>query len=263
MGLSARPQHFSGLLEKKQVPWIEVLADNYQYKGSPAYDKLERLADIYPLVFHCVGFNLGSPEPLHKSYLEGMHTLVKTFQPKWISDHLCFCGNHGEYSPDLLPIAYTDKMLQRIGEKIKQIQDLLQIPFLVENVSVYLREKEERSTEEEFLHQLTQRYNCSLLLDVNNIYVNSTNFHFDAYEAFCRLPKNSIQQIHLAGYTDYGSHIIDTHGENIHPPVLELYRRIAKDIPHTPATIERDSNIPSLDSMLNEVKTVDAIYNEN
>lgn len=238
------------------VPWLEILADNYFDLGSPRYKKLEKLAPLYSLVFHCVGFNLGSSDPLDRDYLKRVKDLVDTFRPAWVSDHLCFCGHGGEYSPDLLPIPYTDALLDHIRGKIGDITNCLGVPFLVENVSAYMKFKDSSYTEEEFLNRLAQLTGCGILLDVNNLYVNSRNYDFDPYEAFLNLPMDHIKQMHLAGHVDYGTHVIDTHSTDIQGPVLALFQRIVKKLGPIPVAIERDENIPPFKSMFEEMERV-------
>ena len=127
VGLSVRPRHYADLLNLQQnkISWIEILADNYLDGVSPGYEKIERLSALYPSVFHCVGFNLGSTEALDQSYLKRIKVLVQKLNPSWISDHLCFCGNEKAHSPDLLPIPYNKKLLQHISNKIKEITEFL------------------------------------------------------------------------------------------------------------------------------------------
>ena len=260
VGLSARPQHFSSLLETKEIPWLEILADNFFYPSSPSFEKLEKLCEMYPLVFHCVKFNLGSVDTLDKHYLKKIKKLVKKFNPSWISDHLCFCGVKGLGSPDLLPIPYNKKILLHIGEKIKRIIDFLEIPFLIENVSTYIKPHDSFYSEEEFLKELLSLSDGYLLLDINNLYVNSINHGFDPLEAFSNLPSDRIRQIHLAGHTPYETHIIDTHAEDIQDEVLNLFETIGKQLDPIPVCIERDGNIPSFIQMKREVSKVCRIY---
>ena len=262
VGLSARPRHYSDLLKGTSIPWLEILADNYLYFSSPGHKKLEELSAIYPIVFHCVGFNLGSADPLDINYLRQMKKMVDKFNPAWVSDHLCFCGSGGHYSPDLLPITHDKKMLAHITEKINKITDFLQCPFLVENVSTYIRFKDSPFTEEEFLYQLAFLTDGKILLDVNNLYVNAKNHGLNPYEAFLKLPFEKIGQMHMAGHTDYKTHIIDTHSQDIQRPVLDLFEKIIKKTGAIPVCIERDDNIPSFENICKEIKKVVDFYPE-
>ena len=263
VGLSARPRHYHNLLNSNSIPWLEILADNYLYFSSPWHEKLEELATIYPMVFHCIGFNLGSSDPIDKEYLLKMKKMVDKFNPAWISDHLCFCGNGNHYSPDLLPIVHDKKMLAHIAKKICKITDYLQRPFLVENVSSYIMFKNSLFSEEEFLYELALLTDCKILLDVNNLYVNSKNHNFDPFDAFLKLPIQQISQMHMAGHTDYKTHIVDTHSENIGEPVLTLFEKIIKKTGSIPVCIERDDNIPPFEDICKEIKKVSAIYSLN
>ena len=260
VGLSARPCHFSDLLKEKQVPWLEFLADNYLHPHSVQRKKLRQMASLYPLAFHCIGFNLGSMEESQRDYLDKIKSLVDEFRPAWISDHLCFCGHSGHHAPDLLPIPHTEEMLTHIKNKIETIINSLQVPFLVENVSTYIHFEESSLTEEEFLSELTQVDGCGILLDVNNLYVNSQNHGFDPVEAFKKLPMDKISQIHLAGHKNHQTHLVDTHSENIQPPVLNLFQTIIKELGAVPVTLERDDNIPPFEDMMKEIELINNYY---
>ena len=263
VGLGARPRHYRALLNPTPIPWLEILADNYLYFSSPWHEKLEELAVIYPMVFHSVGFNLGSADSINKNYLQKMKKMVNKFNPAWISDHLCFCGSGRHYSPDLLPIVHDKKMLKHIAKKIYKITDCLQRPFLVENVSSYIKFKDADFSEEEFLYELALLTDCQILLDVNNLYVNGKNHDFNSYDAFLKLPVEKIGQMHMAGHTDYKTHIVDTHSEDIQMPVLALFKKIIKKTGPVPVCIERDDNIPSFEDIYQEIKKVDEVYIQN
>ena len=260
VGLSARSRHYSDLMKEKRVPWLEFLLDNYLHIGSPRHLKLKKLAEIYPVVFHCVGFNLGSRDNIDEEYLARVNSLVADFSPAWVSDHLCFCGNSGHYAPDLLPISYDSATLELIQSKIEKIIKTLHIPFLVENVSLYIKFKNSRFSEEEFLSLLTEIPRCGILLDVNNLYVNSQNYMFDPFKAFLQLPLDKIKQIHLAGHTNYGDYIVDTHSESVQTPVMDLFKKIIKELGDVPVTVERDDNIPPFEEMMKEVNRVSEVY---
>ena len=262
VGLSARPLHFSQLTKEKRVPWLEFLADNYFHPHSAQRKKLRQMASLYPLAFHCVGFNLGSMEECQQDYLNEIKSLVEEFHPAWVSDHLCFCGYAGHHAPDLLPIPHTRKMLEHIQKKIETIINTLHVPFLVENVSTYIRFSESSMTEEEFLGELTRTDGCGILLDVNNLYVNSQNHGFDPMEAFRKLPTKKIRQIHLAGHKNCETHLIDTHSENLQMPVLNLFEKIIKELGPIPVTLERDDNIPPFEKMMEEVTLINRYYEQ-
>ena len=260
VGLSARPLHYSHLLKKKRVPWLEFLGDNYLHSHSIQRKKLHQMASLYPLVFHCIGFNLGSMESCRQDYLAKIKSLVEEFRPMWVSDHLCFCGYNGHYSPDLLPIPHTQDMLEHVQKKLEIIINTLKVPFLVENVSAYIRFEDSSLSEEEFLKKLTEVDGCGILLDVNNLYVNSQNHGFDPFEAFLKLPVDKICQIHIAGYKNCHTHLLDTHSENIHPSVLALFQKIIKELGPVPVTLERDDNIPPFEDAMEELELINTYY---
>ena len=260
VGLSARPVHYSHLLKERRVPWLEFLGDNYLRSRSGQRKKLRRLASLYPLVFHHTGFNLGSTEECRWDYLDAVQSLVEEFSPAWISDHLSFCGHGGRHTPDLLPIPYTEEMLEHVQKKIRTIVSVLKVPFLVENVSAYVRFEESSLTEEEFLRGLTRVEGCGILLDINNLYVNSENHGFEPFEAFLKLPKDKILQIHLAGHKNYRTHLVDTHSESVPPAVLKLFQQIIRELGPVPVALERDDNIPPFEEMMKEIDLVNTYH---
>ncbi len=261
VGVSARPSHFTQLLEKKEFPWLECLADNYLHKGSLSRKNIRQLSEIYPLVFHCVGTSIGSSEDFDWKYLKSLKELVTELKPKWISDHLCFTSFQDNHYHDLIPIPYTEENARYIANRITKLQDFFEIPFLIENVSNYMTYSSNTMEEASFLNEIVSLSHSKLLLDVNNIYVNSVNHGFDAYKFIDQIDLGRVGQIHLAGYKDMGEFLIDTHSEPVHENVLELYQYTQKRSEQMiPTCLEWDTDIPSFESFKSEQQRIKKVY---
>jgi uncharacterized protein len=253
VGIGLRSKHYQDILATKpDVPWFEILTDNYLGEGGAPLHYLEQVAEHYPLSFHCVGMSLGSAEPINKAYFDKLERLIARFQPAHISDHLSWNSLHGVHGHDLLPMPYTEDAARHIAQKIQAAQDCLGRRILIENVSSYLAFKDSYLTELEFLCDVVKRADCELLCDVNNIYVSARNHDFDAADYLRRLPKERVKELHLAGYEDQGTHLLDTHGSAVHEPVWQLYEQAIAQFGTVPTLIEWDTNIPNFDVLLKE-----------
>lgn len=261
VGISARPLHFSNLLEKKEFPWLECLADNYLHQGSVSRQNIRKLSEIYPLVFHCVGMSLASSDDFNWDYMKSLKSLVTELSPKWISDHLCFSSFKGNHYHDLIPIPYTMENAAFVAGKITTIQDFFELPFLLENVSNYIAYSASNMEEVDFLNEIAARSGCQLLLDVNNIFVNSINHKFDPFAFIDRMNLSVVGQIHLAGYKDMGDYLVDTHSHPVHEEVLKLYKyTIEKASKPVPTCLEWDTNIPSFNDFAAEHLKIKRVY---
>lgn len=253
-GLGLRTQHYEEILSSRpRVDWFEVISENYMIPGGKPLHYLDRIRAEYPCVMHGVSLSIGSKDDLDVEYLQQLMALAQRLEPRWISDHLCWTGVAGANTHDLLPLPYTEEALRHVAGKVRQLQDYLGRRVLIENVSSYVSFAESSMTEWEFLTALTREADCLLLLDVNNIYVSAFNHGFDA-EAFLRgVPADRIQQIHLAGHSNCGSHIIDTHDADIIDPVWALYAKAIERLGPIATMIERDDHIPPLADLVAEL----------
>ncbi|MCB1828234.1 MAG: DUF692 domain-containing protein, partial [Coxiellaceae bacterium] len=215
---------------------------------------LEKIRELYPIVFHGVSMSLGSCDPLDWDYLQQHKALTERFDPAWISDHLCWTGVNGQNLHDLMPLPYTEEALNHIVDRIQQVQDYLGRQMLIENVSSYVTYKDSDMTEWDFLAEVATRADCLLLLDVNNIYVSSYNHNFNAKQFIDAIPVDRVQQFHMAGHTNCETHIIDTHKFDIIDEVWDLYRYAVQRFGNVSIMIERDANIPPLADLLNELQ---------
>ena len=255
-GIGLRIDHFDKLEETKpDLPWFEVLSDNYLIEWTTQRDYLYEFRKDYPVTFHGVGLSIGSTDPLNMDYLKRLKKLKDEVQPAWISDHLCWTSAHGVVTHDLIPLPYTQTVVEHIVDRIKQVQDFLGEQLVIENVSSYLQFKATDMTEWDFINEVTQQSDCKLLLDVNNIYVSAQNHKFDADEYLFAMPAERVVEMHLAGYEDRGTHLLDTHSRPVTEPVWDLFEKAVQHVGDVPVLIEWDNDIPSLERVMQEAAT--------
>jgi uncharacterized protein len=253
-GLGLRTPHYEAILnEPHGIDWLEVITENYLVPGGKPLDFLERFRDRFPLVMHGVSLSIGSTDTIDFDYLKLVRALARRIEPHWISDHLCWTGVDGRNLHDLLPLPYTEEALSVVIDRVGQVQDALGRQILLENVSSYLTFHASEMSEWEFLREVALRADCNILLDINNIYVSSVNHGFDAMEYLRAMPKSRVRQFHLAGHSDMGGHLIDTHDHPIVAPVWDLYSQAVKLFGVVPTMIERDDNIPALGELVAEL----------
>ena len=261
-GLGLRPVHYPDFLRAAQpVDWLEIISENYLVPGGKPLAMLDSILERYPVAMHGVSLSIGSTDGLDVQYLADLKALAQHAQPLWISDHLCWTGVQGRNSHDLLPLPYSEEALRLVVRHVQQVQDTLGQRILLENVSSYLEYCSSEMSEWEFLRQVCEQADCLLLLDVNNIYVSSINHGFDAVEFLNHLPPERVQQIHLAGHSDHGDYIVDTHDHPIAEPVWDLYRYTCARFGAVATLIERDDHIPELPELiaeLNRARTIAA-----
>lgn len=245
-GIGLRAEHYQTILENRpNIPWFEVLTDNYMVAGGLPLYHLEKVCEHYPLSFHGVGLSLGSADPINKHYLNKLKQLAERFKPAQISDHLSWVSLNNHYAHELLPFPYTREAVNIISDKINQVQDYLGHPLLVENPSTYLAFNCSEMTEPEFINALIDKTDCELLIDINNVFVSASNHDFDANEYIRQIPAHKVKEIHLAGYDDRGAYLYDTHGHRVHDSVWDLYKNALLQFGEVPTLIEWDTDIPS------------------
>ncbi len=253
-GLGLRTDHYEEIVTRRPpVDWFEILSENYMVAGGKPLHFLDRIRADYPLVMHGVSLSIGATDPLDETYLDALDALAKRVEPAWISDHLCWTGTGGHNMHDLLPLPYTEEALAHVAERVLRVQDRLGRRLVLENVSTYVAYAESRMSEWEFLTELCRRADCLLLLDVNNVHVSAFNHGFDPLDFLDGVPAGRVQQFHLAGHLDMGSHIIDTHDQPVPDPVWALYAEAVRRFGPGSTMIERDDNIPPLDDLLAEL----------
>jgi hypothetical protein len=253
-GLGLRTDHYRDILDQQPaVDWFEALTENYLVPGGKPLHYLERVRENYPLVLHGVSLSIGSTDPLNRDYLKALRGLASRIEPAWISDHLCWTGRGGLNMHDLLPLPYTEEAVEHVATRVSQVQDALARQILLENVSSYLTYTESRMPEWEFLTAVAERADCLILLDINNIHVSAFNHGFDPLDYLEGIPVERVWQFHLAGHSNQGKIIIDTHDRPVVDPVWELYSSAVKRFGRVSAMIERDDDIPPLGVLLAEL----------
>jgi len=253
-GLGLRTDHFQDVLKQKpKVDWFEVTSENFFVAGGKPKHYLHAIREHYPMVMHGVSMSIGSTDALNEEYLKNLKTLANDLQPEWISDHLCWTGVNQHNSHDLLPLPYNEEAIKHVVERVNKVQDYLGRQILLENVSSYITYTDSSMSEWEFLSEVARAADCYILLDINNIYVSARNHGFNPQDYIMAMDKKRIRQFHLAGHSDYGDYVIDTHDNNICDPVWDLYRLALQTFGPVSTMIERDDNIPPLTELIEEL----------
>lgn len=262
-GLGLRTQHYADFLARKQpLDWLEIITDNYLIDGGKPLAVLDTIRRDYPVAMHGVAMSIGAAQGVDVPYLQRVKALADRIEPLWVSDHLCWTGSGPEQLHDLYPLPYTDESARHVIAQIRHAQDVLGRRLVLENVSSYVRYRQDSASEWQFLAHIAQEADCLLLVDVNNIYVSSVNHGFDPLTYLHALPAHRVQQIHLAGHSDNGDHIIDTHDHPVAQPVWDLYAQACLRFGAVAAMIERDDHIPPLAELLDEMATARRIAAE-
>jgi uncharacterized protein (UPF0276 family) len=253
-GLGLRHQHYQEIADQPgRVDWFEALSENYMVAGGRPLVWLDRFRRDYPMALHGVSLSIGASDPVDLEYLAALKALVERVEPRVVSDHLCFTGHAGINLHDLLPLPYTEEALAHVAERVARTQDFLGRRILLENVSSYVRYAESQLSEWDFLAALVERADCDILLDVNNIYVSAFNHEFDPRAYLAAIPPARVKQIHLAGHSHMGTHIIDTHDHPVIDDVWTLYAEALRRFGPVPTMIERDDDIPPYADLVAEL----------
>jgi uncharacterized protein len=259
-GLGLKPQHFRDVLASlPEIGFFEVHAENYMVDGGPFHHYLGRIREHYPLSLHGVGLSIGAAGPLDECHLDRLAALIDRYQPASFSEHLAW-SSHGEvFFNDLLPVPYDRPTLARVCEHIDRVQARLKRRMLLENPSTYVEFAVSTMSEAQFLREVVQRTGCGLLLDVNNVHVSCVNHHRDALDCIGALPLEAVGQIHLAGFArDVDAAgaplLIDAHGSPVDEAVWDLYATVIAKLGAVPTLLERDNDVPSLATLVDEAR---------
>ncbi|HEY1256048.1 MAG TPA: DUF692 domain-containing protein [Terracidiphilus sp.] len=253
VGIGLRIPHYDHIFNRKPVvDWFEIISENFMVDGGRPLHVLDMILERYRVVQHGVSMYFGSAQPADREHLRRLKTLVKRTKTPWLTDHLCWGSVDGTYSHDLLPLPYTWEAIEKTAARIREVQEFLEIPVAVENVSSYAEFTDSEMTEWEFLNEVVERADCGILLDVNNIYVSSVNHEFDPLTYVNAIPSERVAQIHIAGHSRYEKYILDTHDHPVIDPVWKLYERTIERCGPTPTLLEWDDHIPSFDEVHNE-----------
>jgi uncharacterized protein (UPF0276 family) len=248
VGLGLRTVHYSQILEREpRVDWFEILSDNYLQTSGRPLDFLDAIADRHPIAMHGVALSIGSTDPLDRAYLGELRSLRDRTKALWVSDHLCWTGVAGKNTHDLLPMPYTEEALAHVAGRVRAVQDFLGAPLALENPSTYAEFGGAGMREWEFLARLAEEADCAILLDVNNVYVSAYNHGFSPSQYFDAIPFDRVVQLHVAGHTNHGTHIIDSH---IGPVIDDVWRLLGdahRRAAGVSVLLEWDAEIPPFD----------------
>lgn len=259
-GVGLKAQHFRQIVETwPDLGFFEIHAENFMVDGGPFHYYLARIRERYPLSIHGVGLSIGGESPLDSTHLDKLAHLLGRYSPQSFSEHLAW-SSHGEvFLNDLLPIPYTPQTLHRVCDHINQVQDRLQRRMLLENPATYVESSASSMGETEFIDEVVYRTGCGLLLDINNVHVSCVNHGLDPHVYIDALPLGAVSEIHLAGFVrEHDAHgdllLIDSHSTAVDQLVWDLYASTLGRIGPTPTLIERDSDIPAFDVLLEEAR---------
>ncbi len=248
VGLGLRTTHYAHILEANpKVDWFEIISENYMQTAGRPLAILDRIAERYPIAMHGVSLSIGSTDPLDWAYLEELRALRERTNARWVSDHICWTGVAGRNTHDLLPMPLTEEAVRHTAARIREVQDFLEAPLVLENPSTYVEFASSTMKEWEFITALCNEADCGLLLDVNNIYVSAFNHGFEAAEYLRGIPLDRVVQMHVAGHTRHETHIVDTHIGPVVDDVWALFGDAYARVGGASVLLEWDAEIPDFE----------------
>lgn len=266
-GIGLRTPHYKIILEEKpDIGWIEVHPENY-FGGGAHRHYLAKARELYPLSLHATGLSLGSDQPTCEEHMRQIKDLIEIYEPFSVSDHASWSASGNAHLNDLLPLPYTNESLKKLCENVDRVQSYFNRTILVENPSSYIAFADNDMTEYYFLNELVARTECGLLLDVNNVYVQSQNHNFDPYRYIDNINLKAAREIHLAGhiqrdFDDGGSLLVDTHNQYVRRAVWDLYEHTIAKTGAIPTLIEWDTDLPPLRELVREADKAQKIIDQ-
>jgi len=254
IGIGLRTAHYEEIFRlQPPIDWFEIISENFMIDHGLPLENLDRICERYPVVQHGVSLAIGSADPLNFDYLKKLKTLARKTKTPWISDHLSWGRLPGAHYHDLLPLPYTKEVIDFVAERARIVQDFLEIPFALENLSSYVAFRQDAMPEWEFYAAIVEKADIFMMLDVNNIYVSSWNHGFDPKEYYRHLPlKERVIQIHLAGHTRYPTHLLDTHDNYVCDEVWKIYADVYPLTSGVSTLLEWDDKFISFEDTWNE-----------
>jgi uncharacterized protein (UPF0276 family) len=259
VGLGLRWDFLEEVLDgpAQDIAFFEVSPENYLGRGGYYPSALERIAERYPIVTHGLTLSVGAIDEPDPAYLSALKVEVERLASPWHSDHLCFSSSGERVLHELLPLKFSVENLQRVAERARRMAGLLERPFALENITYYVHPGKPELTELQFLQGVLEASDVRLLLDVNNVYVNAQNHGFDPYAFIAGLPLERVVEIHVAGHQTLDSGLLlDTHGQAVADPVLELLEWTIERVGPVPVLLERDNDVPELSELLAELSVL-------
>lgn len=253
-GLGLRREHYSEFIDRSvPVDFVEVISENFMIEGGRPLRILDQVRENYPVALHGVSLSIGSASGIDVNYLNALKTLINRVQPLWVSDHLCWTRSSAHNSHDLLPLPLNEETFAAIRENVIKVQDTLERSILLENPSTYISLPQDEIREWDFLNELCEQTGCLILLDINNVFVNSVNHGFSAKEYVNSIDTRFVRQIHLAGHMP-GEILIDTHDRPVCRAVWDLYATACARLGPVATLLERDGDIPPLATLIEELE---------
>ncbi|MFW2388292.1 MAG: DUF692 domain-containing protein [Polyangiales bacterium] len=263
IGLGLRYDLATELLARKpgSVSWLEIHPENYVDRGGRYQEMLDAARRDWPIITHGLSTCLGALDPFDAKYLADLREFLTDLEIPWHSEHLCLGAVGDRFFHDLLPLPFTEEAARIASQRLIEVRDAIDRPLALENASYYAPQSDNGLDEADFVVEVLDRADAKLLLDVNNVYVNSRNFDFDPRAYIDRIPAERVVQMHVAGHfvRDDGLRI-DTHGEAVPDAVYELFEYALQKIGPVPVLLERDNNVPPLDELLAELEMLWTIY---
>jgi uncharacterized protein (UPF0276 family) len=252
-GIGLRRQHFPEIIEQRPaIRWFEAIPENFLGRGGYCAESLARIRENYRLVAHGVSLSIGSTDPLDMNLLANLKQFCNECNSPWFSDHLCFTMVDHVNLNDLIPLPFTMEAATHVANRARIVQDYVERPFLLENVTYYAAPSRSQMTEAQFITEILEQADCGLLLDVSNVILNSINQQYDPEAFLDEIPLHRAFQLHLAGYEKHGDVLLDTHARPVSDETWALYRRVIERIGPTASLVEWDAEIPSLARLLQE-----------
>lgn len=253
IGIGLRVPHYEDIFSQQpNIDWFEIISENFMVDGGKPLENLKRILERYPVVQHGVNLAIGSPDPLDFDYLKKLKDLTKLTKTPWVSDHLCWGRLPGAHYHDLLPLPYTREVIDYVAERARIVQDYLELPFALENLSSYVAFKKDEMPEWEFYTAVVEKADIYMMLDVNNIYVSSRNHGFDPRIYYDNIPMERVIQIHLAGHSDYDAYVLDTHDNYVRDEVWKIYAEVYPRTGGVSTLLEWDDNLLSFQETWDE-----------
>ncbi len=264
VGVGFRLPHYVHVLTAQpEMEWFEVISENFMVRGGMPLANLDKLRAHYRVIPHGVSMSIGGPAPLDRDYLTRLKRVVDRLDPPWFSDHLCWSGTAGVHLHDLLPLPHTREAVAHVAARVRAVQDFMERPFALENVSSYLAFTASTMPEWEFLSEVAEAGDCGILLDCNNVYVSSQNHTFDGGTYIDAVDAGRVVQLHLAGHTDKGKYLLDTHSDHVNDATWDLFRRAVKRCGPTSVLIEWDEDIPAWEVLAKEAAMARALRSQS
>jgi uncharacterized protein (UPF0276 family) len=262
-GLGLRQEFLNDLIALQPAPvdFLEIVPENWLERGGRSQKILQKYAQQYSLICHGLSLSIGGMKPLDLNFLQQLKQFFQDYKIKIYSEHLSYCSDQHGFLYDLLPMPFTQEAVYYLAKRIKRVQEILERKIALENVSYYASICNDLS-ESQFINAVLSEADCLLLLDVNNVYVNSVNHNYNPYEFLRSMPAEKIAYLHIAGHWQKAQDlIIDTHGSEVITPVWDLLQAAYKLFGNIPTLLERDNAVPDLAVLLAEVQQIKFIQN--